>query len=162
MLKPEKTKLDELIMVGITARTDDQKEMSGEGHIGRLWNRFFIENLSSKIDNKRNENLYGLYYDYKQSGEKLEYSILVGCIVNSKDDIPHGMESVTLPASDYACFSTAGGEMIEETKKLWGKIWSEWIPANPQERTYTGDFEEYDAAQLNSTKGKVKVYLATR
>lgn len=162
MINPEQTKLDEIVMVGVTAKTDDQREISGEGHIGRLWHRFFQENLSAKITNKNSENLYGLYYDYKQSGERLEYSVLVGCIVNSKDEIPQGMEAITLPASNYARFSTAGGEMIEETRELWGKIWSEWIPANPDERSFTGDFEEYDAAQLSSTKGKVKVYLATK
>lgn len=162
MLKSEKTQLNEIVMVGITVRTDDQKEMSGQGHIGHLWHRFFAESLSTKIADKSSENLYGLYYDYKQNGEKLEYSVLVGCIVNSTDKIPRGMEAVTLPSANYTCFSTAGGEMIKETRELWGRIWSEWIPANPNERTFTGDFEEYDAAQLSSTKGKVKIYLATK
>lgn len=162
MLEAKKIKLDEIMMVGITTRTDNQTEMSPNGKIGKLWDRFFQEGLVNKIEGKSSGNLYGLYYDYAGSGEKAEYSVLVGCMVSSLDSIPEGMESITLPTSNYAQFSTAGGEMIKETIELWGKVWSEWMSANPEARTYTGDFEEYEASELCSTNGKVKVYVATK
>src|ERR1700678_460643 len=75
---PAKAILVEPIYVaGYPVRTSNAKEMAGNGEIGKLWARFFQENLGAQIPNRTGENLMVVYSDYA-SDEKGEYSYLLG------------------------------------------------------------------------------------
>ena len=51
-------------IIGIETRTTNQNGQAMKD-IGGLWNRFFSENIISKIPNAVNSNVYAIYTDYE-------------------------------------------------------------------------------------------------
>ena len=48
-------------VIGIEARTNNGKEMSGQGVIGAQWGRFMAEGILDKIPNRSGDVIYTLY-----------------------------------------------------------------------------------------------------
>ena len=51
-------------VVGITARTNNAKEMTSGGVIGKLWGRLMREGLLGKIPNRADDKVVAVYTDY--------------------------------------------------------------------------------------------------
>ncbi len=65
------------IVVGISTRTTNAKEMSGKGVIAQQWDRFMKEGLLSKIPNKVDSKILAVYTDY-ESDANGAYSYILG------------------------------------------------------------------------------------
>lgn len=139
-------------IIGIECRTSNAPE-DGPQDIPRLWGQFYNEDIVSKIPNKASNEVIALYCDYE--GDYTQpYSLVIGCLVNSLDDIPEGMVTKTIPAGSYAVFR-AIGDYPASLIETWGNIWQTEL-----KRTYTGDYEFYGEKFASGSPDEVEVYIA--
>lgn len=115
--------------------------------------RFFVENIPSKIPNKVNGNILALYTDYEGDYTK-PYSWILGCEVSNLDELPEGLVGKVIPESNYAVFTTQG-KFPQGLIAAWQSIWK----ANLH-RSYTSDFEVYRSDFDPQKNPQVKVYIA--
>lgn len=143
-----------IMVIGIECRTSNAPE-AGPHDIPKLWEKFFMEDVISKIPNKTSHEVFGLYCDY-EGDYTAPYSLVIGCPVSSIDVIPKGMVAKTIPKGSYAIFR-AIGEHPKSLIETWGNIWQQ-----PKlDRTYTGDYEVYGTKFQESPK-EVEVYIAVK
>lgn len=139
-------------LAGLSARTTNAIEMSGQGSIGALWGRYFASEHIPATEAAR----YGCYTDYAD-GIAGEYTILIGHEVGEGERLPEGFDEVQLPPATYAVFTSRTGPMVEVVSEVWGAVWA-W--SHQQDRTFTGDFEYYDERSLDPEHTQVDVYIA--
>lgn len=135
--------LPSLRLIGISARTTNEKEMKGEGCIAKLWEQFWSQNIPHRIPNYESHHpVYGCYMDYEQ-GAAGEYTIFIGVKVDSEVELPEGTEikEVVFPDATYAVFQA--GEEHSSVAYAWQHIWK-WAESGQGKRTFTGDFEVYE------------------
>ncbi|RYD69113.1 MAG: AraC family transcriptional regulator, partial [Sphingobacteriales bacterium] len=75
-------------IIGISTQTSNQNNQA-EADLGKLWQRFFAEEIASKIANKENEDIYAIYTDY-ESDYTGRYTTIIGQRVSTLDHIPDG------------------------------------------------------------------------
>src|SRR3974377_552075 len=115
------TTLPSFHLIGLPLRTTNENNQSMKD-IGANWQRFYSENVISKIPNKVDDDgaggstsVLGLYTDYEGDYTK-PYTLIIGCKVSSSHAITqsHGMTKIlvsrTIPETKYAVF-TAKGKM---------------------------------------------------
>ena len=140
-------------VIGISVRTNNSV---GGQDIGNLWAKFMGEDIFEKIPNKLSYDVYGIYTDY-ESDHTGDYTAIVGCPVSSLQEIPEGMISKTIPASNYEIY-TATGKMPESVYGKWTEIWED----TALERTYKTDFEVYGAKSQNPMGAEVDIFIAVK
>jgi len=84
-MNPEVLQVLGFTVVGISVRTDNAKEATPAGVIGKLWARLMQENLLAKIPNRVGENIVAVYKDYA-SGNAGEYTFILGAKVSRIGD----------------------------------------------------------------------------
>lgn len=141
-----------LFVIGIDCRTSNAQE-AGPKDIPKLWERFYKENVISRIPYKTSHEIIALYCDY-EGDHTQPYTLVIGCPVSSVDTIPEGMVGKTIPGGSYAVFRSVG-DYPASLIKTWGNIWNQ---SNLQ-RTYTGDFELYGDG-FSSSPQELEVYIA--
>ncbi len=153
-MKHELIKLGSFKIVGISVRTKNADRKAAKD-IGMLWKKWFSEDISSKIANKLSDDTYNLYYDY-ESDHNSEYSVLLGCLVASFEDLGEGLSAQDFPLMNYAKYSSKG-KVPDIVVKTWEKIYKE-----KYERAYTCDFDLYKANQTNSKKMLLETYVSIK
>lgn len=150
----ENTERDEMIVVGYEARTSHVPGVA-EIDIATMWQNFYSEGILNKIPNKATDKMLGIYHGYQ---EDQSYLLLIGCEVESAEDLPEGLVARTFPRSEYATFEVEG-EFPKELINTWISIWNnEELTAN---RSYTADFEEY-ALTFTPGQDRLKVYVSVK
>ncbi|WP_232696022.1 zinc ribbon domain-containing protein [Brevibacillus daliensis] len=155
--EPRIEHLDPIVIAGISARTTNACEMSGEGVIGNLWEQYAAKQLDQVLTDE-SAVAYGVYYNY-ENGALGEYSIMAGKRVSSTQGVPEGLDVVTLPKATYAVFTTRRGPLSEVVIETWQDIWK-WSMKNGVSRTFTGDFERYDERCMDPANVVVDIYIA--
>ncbi len=125
-----------------------------------FWKEQQKANLFANIPNKTKPDvILGLYTNYSSDFSLTtgHYSLVLCCPVNKSDVIPAGMVIKEIPAAKYAVF-TAHGPFATAIGKTWMDIWQE----TNLERTFTNDFEWYDAKSTNDAKSVVKIFVAIK
>ncbi len=145
--------ISEKTLVGLSAKTANNDSNMGK-IIGGLWERLFGEGVFFAIPNKCNNRSIGLYSNYASDVSE-GYDITVGCEVSSVGQLPEGTVVKTISGGRYAKFVTHGND-DQAVGKLWQEIWN-----LPLERTYTGDFEEYDVAPIGTPR-EIHIYIAIK
>ena len=139
-------------VIGIECRTSNAPE-DGPHDIPRLWEQFYNEDIINKIPNKISNEVIALYCDYE--GDYTQpYSIVIGCLVTSLENIPEKMVAKIIPAGSYAIFR-AVGEYPARLMETWDTIWQTEL-----KRTYTGDYEFYGEKFFSGSPKEVEVYIA--
>jgi len=149
-------------VIGIETRTTNALEMSGQGSIGALWQRYYEHNESAKIPYRANPTVtFGLYTRYA-NGVEGEYSVVAGVEVAGSGSVPQGMTAVQVPAGTYAVFTSARGPMVEVVIAAWQTIWA-WSAAHPEiQRAFACDFEVYDERCANPEDAQVDIYIGLK
>lgn len=141
-----------ITVIGIACRTSNAPEAAPHD-IPKLWEQFYKNNTIDQIPNKTSSEVIALYCDY--AGDYTQpYSLVIGCQVDSLDDIPEGMVAKTIPGGSYAIFR-AIGEYPRSLTETWRNIWQQ--PG--LERTCTGDYELY-GDKFSHSPQEVEVYIA--
>jgi len=140
-------------IIGITIRTAN--DGSAAQDIPALWQKFYQTNVLQNIPHKKSNEIFALYCNYE--GDYTQpYSVIIGCEVDSIEDIPADMVAQQIPASTYAVYK-APGPFPQELVKTWHTIWLSSL-----KRTYTGDFELYRTDFEATQNPEVDVYVAIK
>jgi predicted transcriptional regulator YdeE len=145
-------------VVGISIRTSNANEMSGNGVIPQQWDRFMKEGLLGKVPNKVDSNILAVYTDY-ESDANGAYTFMIGARVSSAEEVPPGMVAKEVPAGRYAVFISEKGFVGKVVPQTWSRIWA--IPKSSPggNRTYRADFEVYDQRAADPRNAEVDVYV---
>ncbi|WP_134684349.1 GyrI-like domain-containing protein [Brevibacillus migulae] len=150
---------DSLNLIGISARTTNQQESSGQGSIPALWGAFFSEQITGKIPEIVHPHWMYTLYSHYENGAAGEYTVLIGHESEKRDGIPAGLARVELPAAKYAVITTRQGPVSEVVPEAWMQIW-EWSATGKLRRTFSGDFERYDARSFDPQQAVVEIFIA--
>jgi len=141
-----KTKLvhqDEILVVGIDARTSGEKEMTGEGVIPDLWQRFYQERILDTIPNKVDASVYALYAEFSRD-RMGAYTVVIGARVKDKSHVPAGFVLKVIPAGTYAVIASDKGPAPTVIPAAWLKVAAlEDKEELGGKRAYKTDFEVY-------------------
>lgn len=143
-------------IIGISTRTSNKNNQSQED-LGKLWGRFFAENILEKIPNKFSSDILAIYTDYKSNYTE-EYTTIIGVQVKTLEEIPGGLIGREFPSDNFQKF-TAKGEMPQAVIDVWLDIWQR---DQELKRKYTYDFEVYGPNSQNGENSEVEIYLSVR
>jgi predicted transcriptional regulator YdeE len=155
-MEPETVNKPGFRFIGIEVRTNNRDEMTPNGKIGGQWQKFYAENILSKIPGKQGNAVLALYTDY-ESDQNGEYSFLIGSEVDSLANIPSGLVGKEIAASKYAIFSSSRGPIPAIIFDVWKRIW-----AYKGTRAYKSDFEVYGKDSVDPKNAQVDVYLSVK
>jgi predicted transcriptional regulator YdeE len=160
-MNPKILQVQGFTVVGITARTNNAKEMRAAGAIGKLWGRLMQENLLEKIPNRADENIVAIYTDYA-SDKDGDYTYILGAKVSRDSGIPAGMVAKQILSGKHAVFTSERGPSSKVVPEIWQKINNlpKTVPGG--DRTYQSDFEVYDERARDPQDAVVDVYVGVR
>ncbi|HKW18608.1 MAG TPA: GyrI-like domain-containing protein [Terriglobales bacterium] len=147
-------------VIGIEARTDNAKEATAEGIIGRQWHRFIAAGMAERIPDKAGQNLYAVYSDYA-SDHNGEYTFTVGAQAKAGTTAPAGMVLREVRAAKYAVMTTEKGPFPKVIPEAWQRIFK-LEDEGKLKRTYQTDFELYDERALDPQNGQVDIYIGVK
>ena len=147
--------IDSFYIVGIAIETTNLNGSAAKD-LGILWERFYTEDISSKISTKVSDDIYSIYTDY-EADHTGKYTCIIGHKVHSLVSIPKGFVGRKINAGNYYKF-IAKGEMPSAVLATWETIWKSESSLN---RKYTSDFEVYRIKSQNGANSEVEIYIAT-
>jgi predicted transcriptional regulator YdeE len=162
-LTPQIVSQESFQVVGIAASTNNAKESGPDAIIGKLWQRFLSEGILSKIPDKADQSIYAVYTDYATDVNG-QYTLVLGAKVRPIPNpaLPQGMIVKTVPAGQYAVFTSERGPVAKVVVETWKQIWSHYqSPANGQ-RAYRADFELYDQRAADPNNAQVDIYIGVK
>jgi predicted transcriptional regulator YdeE len=145
-------------VIGIATRTNNAREATADGVIGKQWARLMQDGVLAKIPNKLDHSVVAVYTDYEKDHNG-DYTFILGAKVSSAADLPPGMVAKTIPAGRYAVFTSDKGPGYKVVPELWMKINSLPKPAPGGDRAYRADFEIYDERAADPQNLQVDVYV---
>jgi predicted transcriptional regulator YdeE len=154
MTQPTTIEIEEFKVIGISVRTTNQNGQS-QNDIGNLWSKFMGQNLIELIPNKNSNDIYCIYTNYESDFNGL-YTTILGCKVNSFDNIPEGFISWTIPKTKYQVYKSTG-KLPDSVVKTWTNIWQSDIS-----RKYVADFEVYGQKSQNPENAEVDTYVSIK
>jgi predicted transcriptional regulator YdeE len=161
-MEPKIVEQEEFSVIGIEARTNNSKEMTGAGIIPKQWEKFFKENIPAKIPGRIDSNIVVVYSNY-QSDHTGDYDYLIGAKVSDASVVPPGMVVQRVPAGKYAVFTTAAGPVGKVVSEKWQKILDlESKSGLCGTRAYKADFEVYDQRSRDPQNSQVDVYIGLK
>jgi len=142
-----------LNIVGISIRTSNQNGKAAK-EIPALWQKFMEDNLSSKVPNKIDETIYGVYTDY-EGDHTLPYTLTIGYNVNSLDNISEDLTVKIIPEANYVKFTAKGNLTKDAIINKWMEIWN-----MDMQRSYKADIEIYDDRAVDPTNGVAEILIS--
>ena len=140
-------------VIGIAVRTTNENGQSAKD-IGALWQRFMSEGIAEKIPNKVDSEVFSIYTNY-QGDHTQPYDTILGCKVNTLEEIPDGMVGQTFGGGTYAKFISKGDLTQGAVYGIWTEIWNKDL-----NRVFTADFEIYGEKAQNPTDAEVEILVA--
>lgn len=157
-----KEKRQVIKLVGITARTNNQNEISGvNAKIGPCIQHYYQNGLFNHIPNRKNPGTtFCCYTDYA-SDYKGDYTYFIGEEVSELDaELPEGFQKLVIDPQTYSKFTTEKGQMPNIVIDAWQTIWSQEEEGSLEgKRSYKTDFELYDARAQNPAEATVDIYI---
>nr|WP_259548674.1 zinc ribbon domain-containing protein [Heyndrickxia oleronia] len=152
---------DGFTFMGINTRTTNAIEATPEGVIPSMWEKYYTGEIAAQIPNQVNpQHTIALYSNY-ESDVSSEYDFSIGTQVEEPNQSSNDFVIKTIPASNYAVFTTNQGKFTEIVPMAWIDIWK-WFETSGVERTYTGDFELYDERCVDPDQAVVDIYIAIK
>lgn len=148
-------KVEPFRVIGISVRTTNENNQAAKD-IPVLWERMMSENILNNIPNKTDETLYSIYTDYEKDHTK-PYTTILGCKVETLDNIPDGMVGKSFDGGNYVKFTTKGDLTKGLVINKWLKIWNMDL-----ERIFTADFEMYGEKAQNISEAEVDILIAVK
>lgn len=160
-MEPKIVSMPGFTVAGMAVRTTNEAEKSGDGKIPQLWKTYGEERIWETIPHQiGSEYTYGVYSDYENGADGL-YNMMVGVEVNDLEQLPDHLTGSAIPAASYAVFTSNVGPLSQIVPELWQHIW-QWFAASSVKRSFTYDFERYDARSANPGQAQMEIYIAIR
>ena len=154
-------------VIGISLRTTNKASVE-HGTIAKLWQQFFADQCLSKIDNKIDDSIVALYYDFETDenavyleGSKGQYTLLIGVKVSSLDNVPVGLVGKHVAPEKRMTFNSELGSIQNIVFDLWKKIWIQ-NNQNQLDRTFGIDYELYDQRSHNPENAQMEIHIGIR
>lgn len=160
-VNPKVVQQKEFTVIGIAARTNNAREMTADGVIGKQWGRLMQEGLVLRIPNKADQAIVAVYTDYA-SDHNGEYTYLLGARVTSDAEVPAGMVAKKISAGRFAVFTSDRGPGPKVVPETWMKINSLPKSAVGGDRRYRADYEIYDERARDPQNLVVDVYVGIK
>lgn len=160
-MKKQKVEMNELTLVGLTMRTNNQNEMNPEvAKIGKKVAEYFESQANSGIQHRSHPGVTYCAYTEFESDEHGEYTYFIGEAVDSLDgqDLEK-YQTITVPAGNYQKFTTESGQMPDVVISAWQKIWQMTADEFEGERRYHTDFEVYDQRAADPAQTVVDIFI---
>jgi predicted transcriptional regulator YdeE len=152
--------LEEIKLVGITARTSNALEMNqATAKIGVTMQKFFGSSMQAQILARKNPGTVFAVYTNYESDEHGEYTYFLGEEVNDSANIKQGFETLTIPQQSYAKFTSEPGQMPAVCIDMWQNIWKMKVADLGGKRAYIADFEVYDERSKNLEHAVLDIYI---
>jgi predicted transcriptional regulator YdeE len=147
---PHVAELPAFDVIGLTTRTSNEDEFSGNGRIGPLWGAF-MGGAGKSIPNAVDETIFSLYTHY-ESDHQGAYDVILGRSVQAGTQPPAGMTTKHIPAATYLVFP-AESRAPEAIVAAWQSVYCYFDEPGAPMRAFSIDFERY------SDKG-VELFIA--
>lgn len=148
---------DEIVVIGIAARTSNRAEMEGAGAIPALWERFWVDGVAASIPNRTNaRQTVAVYCDY-EGDETGAYTLIVGCEVSEAAAAPNGMVSRRIPAARYRAVSMERGRLSDVAGAAWQRIWND--TALKARRAFVADIEVYGEDAVDPENARFDILI---
>lgn len=158
MNKTTKT-LSEIKLVGITARTSNALEMNPDtAKIGTTMQKFFSGAQAQILQRKKPGTVFAVYTNY-ETDEHGQYTYFLGEEVNDFENIPLGLETLTIPTQNYIKFTSNPGRMPHVCIDMWQNIWEMKEEDLGGKRAYVADFEIYDERCQDLNNAVLDIYI---
>ncbi|AWN75721.1 TPA: GyrI-like domain-containing protein [Legionella anisa] len=162
-MKKELINKQEIKLIGLTARTNNKNEMNPQtSKIGELAGRFWSQNIANQIPHRENPGVTLSVYAEYESNEHGDYTYFIGEEVSSFENMPAGLQRLTIPASKYQRFTTSSGTMPEVVINAWQQIWKMTSDDFEGERAYFADFEVYDQRAVDPAHTILDIYIGIK
>ncbi len=145
-----------LKIIGIETRTSNENGVAIED-LGKLWGRFFSENIASIIPNTISNDIYAVYNDY-ESDYKGKYTTIIGMEVASLNEIPEGLVGREFSSQKSEKF-VAKGEIHKAVGETWNEIWRKDDSLN---RTYLHDYEVYGEKAQDPKNAEIEIFVGVK
>lgn len=145
-------------VVGLARRTNNARELAGQGEIAMVWQEFSDKHLSDKITHTLGDDLLAVYTDY-EGDQNGDYTFLVGKKVSDLSDLPAGLTGRHVPSGRYAMLTTQRGPLSLVVPKLWQRIWTMSPFALGGKRAFEADYELYDQRARDPNNAQVDIYV---
>jgi predicted transcriptional regulator YdeE len=162
-MKKELANKSEIKLVGLTTRTNNKSEMNPKtSKIGELAGRFWRQNIANQIPTRKNPGVTLSVYTEYDSNEHGDYTYFIGEEVSSFENIPSGLQKLTIPATKYQKFTTSSGKMPEVVVNAWQQIWKMSADDFGGDRAYIADFEVYDQRAVDPNNTSLDIYIGIK
>jgi predicted transcriptional regulator YdeE len=150
-------------VVGITASTNNAKESGPDGIIGKLWQQFLSQGLLKQIPDKVDQSIIAVYADYVTDANG-QYTFVLGAKVKPVPNpvVPEGMVVKTVPAGQYAVFTSDRGPVAKVVVETWKQIWAYYQTLANGQRAYRADFEIYYQRAADPNNAQVDIYVGVK
>ncbi len=139
-------------IIGISVRTknaDNQAQID----INSLWDKWYNENIATRIPNIVSEDLYNIYTEY-ESNENGYYTTILGFQVTTLASVPNGLIGIEILENKYKEF-VSEGKLPDCVVSTWETIWNLKF-----DRKYSADFDVYNPNTMHPEHAEVKTYLS--
>jgi predicted transcriptional regulator YdeE len=137
---PHVAELPAFDVIGITTRTSNEDEFSGNSKIGPLWGAF-IGGGGKSIPNAVDETIFSLYTHY-ESDHQGAYDVILGRSVQPGTQAPAAMIAKHIPAATYLVFP-AESRTRAAIVAAWKGVYCYFDEPGAPKRAFTVDFERY-------------------
>lgn len=151
----KQVKVEPFKAIGIMVRTSNENGKAAHD-IGKLWEKFMSEGIIEQIPNKTDQSIISIYTNY-QGDHTQPYDTILGCKVNSLENVPEGMVGQSFAGGTHQKFVAKGDLTQGVVFEAWTQIWQTEL-----DRAYTADFEVYGEKAQNPTNGQVDIFVATK
>ncbi|CAN5878346.1 GyrI-like domain-containing protein [soil metagenome] len=148
-------KIKQFIVIGISVRTSNEAGKAAVD-IPALWNTFLSEEIAAKIPHKLSDSIYCIYTDYEKDHTK-PYTTILGCKVESLENIPVGMMGKIIEEGSYTNHIAKGNLLQGIVFNEWTRIWN-----STTDRAFTADYEVYDERAKNPENAEVDIFVAVK
>lgn len=162
-MQKEKVNCDEIILAGITVRTNNKNEMDpSSAKIAPLAEEYWSLNKASKIPNRKNPGrTFSVYTEY-ETDERGDYTYFIGEEITKPSELSDGLKILRIPASDYQKFTTPPGPIPEVIINAWRQIWLMGESDFEGKRRYNADFEIIDVNTVDPRNAVFDIYVGVR
>ena len=142
-------------VIGISVRTSNGAETTGNGEIPKLWQRLFMEGILSAIPDRADDGIVAVYTQYA-SDQNGEYTYILGSKVKAGTKAPDGMTAISIPGGKYLEFVTERGPGAEVIPAAWQGIYGYFQNLGNPARTFKTDYEVYgELSDPNAMQGQI-------
>ena len=151
---PEILVLEEMKVIGLRSTTS-----LFDNRLPGLWEQFLVLHKELFTESGVGVSICETQQTTYTKDGNVSFAVLVGCPVNSFDELSLPLVKKTLSAGRYAVFTHRG--TFANLPKTYQYIFGTWLPASKEELDDREDFEvyEHEILSLDNPNNQVKIFI---